>query len=495
MPSRSRNSKSLYVIKSCQDELRDVEAKRQSETKNIYVVRTDDEVTNKYADVVYDFVDEPGVFLLITRDKTFYQTFKNAIVHDLGIEAEFIQVVADLNRAAELVEFFRDKGITPFILMEYTLDSELTLSFVRFIRASYKDDIKIGILSREVSKERLFQFHEDGADSFLKKPASVNSIITKIAFMLKPQHEADAMLTQARAHLADNRFEEALEMADQILFKWPKNAAAMVVYGDAKKGMAKREEALGAYKKAERNSKNYLEPLQKIVMIHAEDDNKPEALKYLKKLDKLSPLNCNRKIKIAELHFAQGDNNAAEEYFDHAIASAKEEALAVVGEMSLDIAELAAEHDPKLAVKYYRQSLDFVKSAKDQMAMTVYNRLGISLRKQGLFMEAVEAYSEAAKYSPKDENIHYNMGLAYAESGRPPESAECMEKALQLNPEMYIEKPDLAYNMGAVFTKANRMDEAAVCLNHLKKIYPGYKDSEEYLKQVSNCGRKANIST
>lgn len=493
MRNRTRKSKSLYVIKTCQDELRDLEAKKKSETKNLYVVRTNDEVTNKYSDVVYDFVDEPGVFILITRDKTFCQTFRNAIIHDLGIDPEYIQVVTDLNRAAELVQFFQDKGIRPFIFQEYSLDSELTLSFVRFVRASFKN-IKIGILSRELSKERLFQFHEDGADSFLKKPASVNSVITKIAFMLKPQHEADAMLAEARLHLQDKRYEDALEIADQILVKWPKNAAAMVVYGDAKKGLQKRQEALGAYKKAERNSRNYLEPLQKIVMIHAEDDNKPEALKYLKKLDKMSPLNCNRKIKIAELHFSQGDAQSAEAYFDNAIDSAREEALSVVGEMSLDIAEMAAEHDPKLAAKYYRQSLDFVKSSKSQMAMTIYNRLGISLRKQGLFMEAIEAYAEAAKYSPKDENIQYNMGLAYAESGRPLESAVCMEKALQINPEMYVDKPDLAYNIGSAFAKAQRMEEAAPCLDHLKKIYPGYKDSDEIMKQVNADGRAKNVS-
>lgn len=493
MRNKSRNSKSLYVVKTCQDELRDLEAKKKSETKSLYVLRTDDEVTNKYSDVIYDFVDEPGVFILVTRDKSFYQTFKNAIVHDLGIETEYVQVVSDLSRASELVQFFHEKGIRPFIFQEYSLDSELTLSFVRFVRASFKG-VKIGILSREVSRERLFQFHEDGADSFLKKPASVNSIITKIAFMLKPQHEADAMLSEARDHIKNRRFEEALDLADKILVKWPKNAAAMVVYGDAKKGLAKRQEALGAYMKAERNSKNYLEPLQKIVVIHAEDDNKPEALKYLKKLDKMSPLNCNRKIKIAELHFAQGDAQSAEQYFDNAISSAKEEALSVVGEMSLDIAELSAQHDPKMAAKYYRQALDFVKSSKSQMAMTIYNRLGISLRKQGLFMEAIEAYAEAAKYSPKDENIQYNMGLAYAESGRPLESATCMEKALLLNPTMYNDKPDLAYHMGSSFTKAQRMTEAAPCLNHLKKIYPGYKDSDELLKQV-NSGRTANIPT
>lgn len=493
MGKRQRNSKSLYVIKSCQTELKDLEAKKKSETKNLYVVRTDDEIANRYSDIIYDFVDQPGVFILVTRDKNLYQTFKTGIIHELGIEPEFVQVVSDLTRATELVQYFRDKEVIPCIFMEHSLDGELTLSFLRFIRASFKE-MKVAILSRELSRERLFQFFEDGADSFLKKPASVNSIITKIAFMLKPQSEADALVEEGREHVLNNRFEEALGVADAVLQKWPKNAAAMVVFGDAKKGLAKREEALSAYVKAEKNSKNFLEPLQKIVMMHAEDDNKVEALKYLTKLDRMSPLNCNRKIKIAELHFDQGDAQTAEQYFDSAINSAKQEALAVVGEMSIDIAEMAARHDPKMAAKYYRQSLDFVKSSKSGMAMTIYNRLGISLRKQGLWQEAIEAYAEAAKHSPKDENILYNMALAFAEGERFKESAEKISQALLINPEMYKGKPALALRMGEAFVKAGRNREAILCLTHCKSVDPGHPGCDELLRQAGHDGREKSVS-
>ncbi|MDC0335701.1 tetratricopeptide repeat protein [Pseudodesulfovibrio sp.] len=484
----SKKSQSLYLLKSCEEELRDLAAKKKSETRNLYVVRTDDEIVNKYSSIVYDFVDTPGVFILITRDKNFYQVFKNTICHALGIEPVFIQSAADTSRAAELLELFSEKGITPFVFMEHSLNSELTLSFMRFIRAAY-DKTKTVILSRELSRERLFQFYEDGADSFLKKPASINSIITKIAHILKPLTEAEALVEEGRAHIKDNRFEEALEVAENVLDRWNKNVAAMVIYGDAKKGLAMREEALGAYVKAERNSKHYLEPLQRIATIHVEDDNVCDALKYLKKLDRLSPLNCNRKIKIAEMHIDQGDPRSAEEYFDNALNSAKEEALAVVGEMSLDIAEMVARHDPALSIKYYRKSLDFVKSSKSQMAMNIYNRLGISLRKQGLWNEAVEAYEEAAGYAPKDENIQYNMGLALAEGNKFNESAECLINALIINPEMYKDKAELSYQFGSVFVKARKTREAAECLKHLKEISPGYKDCEELLARVVGTGK------
>ncbi len=482
-----RKSKSLFLLKSCEEELRDLAAKKKSETKSFYVVRTNDEIVNKYGDIVYDFVDKPSVFLLITPDKGFYQVFKSAICQALGIDPVFIQVVADVGRAADLLAFFTEKGITPFVFMEYSLNAELTLSFMRYIRAAY-EDTKVVILSRELSRDRLFQFFEDGADSFLQKPTSINSIISKIAFMVQPQSEADALVEEAREHVKCNRFEEALVVAEEVLGKWPKNAAAMVVYGDAKNGLALREEALSAYTKAERNSNHYLEPLQRIVKIHTEDGNFHGVLKYLKKLDTLSPLNCTRKIKIGEIHFSQGDQGTAQEYFDNAITSAKEEALAVVGEMTLDIAEMVAKHDPKLAIKYYRKSLDFVKSSKNQMAMTVYNRLGISLRKQGMWAESVEAYAEAASFAPNDENIQYNMGLAYAEGESFAKSATCMVNAMVINQDIYKGKAELSYQFSSIFVKARMTREATIALTYLKEISPGYKDSEELLAKVAGTG-------
>lgn len=479
-----RQTKSLYVLKSCEEELERLQAKKKSETKNLYVVRTNDEIVNKYSDIIYDFVDLPGVFVVISQDKSFVQTFRGTISQALGIEPVFVQCTSDLGRASELIRYFVEKDIMPFVFMEHSMNSELTLSYMRFFRAAY-EKVKVCILSRELSRERLFQFYEDGANSFLKKPASINAIITKIAFMLKPQTEADSLIEEGRDHLRDRRYEEAIEVANKVLNRWPKNAAAMVLYGDAKRGLDQRREALSAYAKAERNSKNYLEPLQRMATIHREDENVIEAIKCLKKLDKLSPLNCTRKIQIAELHYDAGDAVTAEQYFDNAINSAREEALAVVGEMSLDIAEMLSKRDPKMAAKYYRQSLDFVKSSKSQMAMTIYNRLGISLRKQGLWQEAVEAYLEAARYAPKDENIQYNIGLAYAEGEKYAEGAARMSMALSINPEMYHDRPELAYQFGMVFAKASNEAEARRCLEYLNGISPGYKDSGELLQSIA----------
>lgn len=489
MGRKKVKQKNVYMVHSDEAELKELEAKKKSETKNVYVVKTDEEVVNRYRDVVRGFVETPGVFILVTRDKTFFQTFRSAMLA-LGLRGDAIHMVQKLAQVPFYVQTMKRDGFTPFVFMEYAINSELTLSTLRYTKAENKD-MKIVILSRELSRERLFQFYEDGADSFLRKPVSINSVIIKIAFQLKPQCEADCLVEEGREHIQCNRFEEALEVAESILNKWSCNAAAMVILGDAKKGLALREEALKAYKKAERNSTDYLEPLQKIVELHDEDGDTDAALQYLSKLDRMSPLNCNRKIQIAERYFEQGNAPEAEKYFDDAIDSAREEALGVVGEMSLDIAEVAARFDPKLGAKYYRRSLEMVKSSKSALTMSVYNRLGISLRKQGLWGEAIEAYSEAAKYSPEDENIQYNIALAYQEGQQYAEAASYMLAAISINPDMYTDRPELAYNIGAALARGGKSQQAVECLTYLQDIAPGFKDSKKMLNEVTVAGKKS----
>ncbi|EGB16541.1 Tetratricopeptide TPR_1 repeat-containing protein [Pseudodesulfovibrio mercurii] len=481
---KNEKHKSLYLVRTEQAELQELEARRRSETKNLYVVKTDEEVANKYRDVIVDFADDNGVFLVVSHDKTFIQTFRSAVCQAVGVPAGSLHAVQDLTAASILLKGLSADGASPFLFLEYSLDSELTISYLRHVKPMYPD-MRVAVISREINRERLFQFYEDGADSFLKKPASINSVIKKIAFMLKPRCEADALVCEGREHVRANRFEEAQDVAEHILERWPRHAAAMVLLGDAKKGLARREEAMLAYRLAEDVSSDYLEPLQKIAAMHCEDDNRDEALKYLCKLDHMSPLNCSRKIRIAEMHFERGDSKGAEEYFDKAIDAAKEEALGAVGEMSLDIAEMASRFDPGMAAKYYRRSLELVKNSKSALTMSVYNRLGISLRKQGLWNEAIEAYGEAARYAPEDENIQYNISLAYGEGQQYRQAAEHMRNALVINPDMYRDNPALAYTVGSTLARGDMPREAIEILTYLLEIAPGYQDAEKLLREVT----------
>ena len=196
-------------------------------------------------------------------------------------------------------------------------------------------------------------------------------------------------------------------------------------------------------------------------------------------------MNCNRKLKIAELHIDMGHADEAEKYFDKAIESTRDEAMNMVSEMCLDIADMVAEANPKMAEKYYRRSLEMTKSSRGALCMNIYNRLGISLRKQGLWNEAVEAYAEAEKYAPKDENIKYNSALAYSEGGEHKKAVERLMLALGINPTFYVGRSEVAQKIAAMFKSANMTWQAMEFFKRQKAAGQNDAQTEELLKTLS----------
>ena len=65
----------------------------------------------------------------------------------------------------------------------------------------------------------------------------------------------------------------------------------------------------------------------------------------------------------------------------------------------------------------------------------IFNNLGIDLRKQGMFAEAVRHYKRALDLSQSDENLWFNLGRALFEGGRYKQAAPVFKKALELNPQ------------------------------------------------------------
>lgn len=475
---KARGMRGVYVVKSADDKLQDLEPKKQTESRGVYVIRTSEEVINKYSDTVYDFVDMGGLFVLLGNDKVFYQSFKRAVVFELGIDSEFIQVVHEPDFLFSKLEGFVIDGLTPFVFMEHSTNGRNNMSILSQIKQAYPKTPVI-ILTREIDKEHLLHYYEEGADHVLNTSASVNAIIRKIVHILQPQTEIDELVNAGNKLNQDNRFEDAIRVANTILTKRAKSPRARMILGDAYKGLAKRKAAMEEYLEAERSSKTFIDPLKKIFVMHAEDQNKDGMLDYLVKLDDMSPLNFNRKVKIGDLSYDLGKFVEAEQYYDNAINSAASEARTIVGEMSLDIAEKLSETNPDLATKYFKKSLELIRESKDFASMNTFNRLGISLRKAGLWQEAVDAYEVAEKLSPGDENIQYNMGLAYQEGKDFHSAASRMFLALRINPKMYVDNVDVAFNMAVVFKESGNKPQADKLFRHVLEIAPDHEGALE----------------
>ena len=63
-----------------------------------------------------------------------------------------------------------------------------------------------------------------------------------------------------------------------------------------------------------------------------------------------------------------------------------------------------------------------------------YNRLGIALRKQKKYLEAIQEYQKALQKEPENEVILYNVSIAYYNQGLKQEAKTTLEKLLRINP-------------------------------------------------------------
>jgi tetratricopeptide (TPR) repeat protein len=112
----------------------------------------------------------------------------------------------------------------------------------------------------------------------------------------------------------------------------------------------------------------------------------------------------------------------------------------------------------------------------DPAFMTLLNR-GNELLTQDKLPEAVEAFTEAMKMNPEDEDVHYNLGLAFARLGKFDESIKQYQEALRILPD-YVEAHN---NLGNVLMRAGRTGEAIPHFEAALKIMPDYASAHNNL--------------
>ncbi len=97
----------------------------------------------------------------------------------------------------------------------------------------------------------------------------------------------------------------------------------------------------------------------------------------------------------------------------------------------------------------------FVKILKtDPNAPNPYNTLGIQFRKRGKYKLAINAYKQALKLNPYDENIHFNMAKALFFAKKYKSSLKFIENAKKINPE-FTEADSLEKMILKVLEKEN----------------------------------------
>jgi len=440
---------------------------------------------NKQKAVLRDyFLKHSGYVLCLSDDQTFTALVASTL-KELAIPGRHLTVIPDTVKTLKVIAETLETGKKPVLLIERVLHPVGDTSFlVRQYKDSYPE-MRVMVMTTTADKDRVMLLHEAGADNFLLKPLSSVDLCDRMADTLRPPSPIRQLLDKARSLVSKNIGNEALKLTQKVLEIKPDSAAGYVVLGDSLRISGNNDTAKLAYERACKYSGDYLEPLQRLADLAKEADDKEAQLDYLKRMDVISPLNAQRKMEIGELLVALGNTESATQIFDTAVSRAYKDAIDHVAAMAQKIAITLQDSDPVQAEKYLRQCLDLKGKNLTVDDLATFNQLGISLRKQGRWQDAIVEYKRALGIAPKAEGLLYNMGMAYAEGGDFETAITCMQKALSINPNLPRTGAVLAYNIGMVFSKGYTKDKALQCMEiaiQLDANHQGARKMYERLK-------------
>lgn len=438
----------------------------------------------QYESAVFEFATEKkGYFLVASDDPQFSSLLRQTLTKQLAIPGDMLSTVSNPDHILREIKGVLLRRKSLLLFLERILEGRDTNLLVRQLKSAYPD-LKIIIITGETERHRLVLLHEVGADNFITKPISINTLIEKMAFTIKPFGKLGQLIDQAREMLQQGLLDPCLKVCRQILELKPGSAAGYLIMGEAYQVLGKMEKARSCFEEASRNADLYLEPLRKLADLHRDQGEKEEQLRCLERLDELSPLNVERKVDMGALHLEMGNEERAEDLFDRAVTQATREAMNYISDISGRIATIYSTRDPQKAEQFLRRALDAKGDMIDYSDLETFNRLGIALRRQGKWQEALTEYSKALTVAPSDENLFYNMGMACAEGRDFRQARNHMLKALSLNPNLPRRDPVMAYNTGLIFMRAGGKEQAEYCLKMALELDPSFARARYALEKL-----------
>jgi len=438
--------------------------------------------------IVHDFIKKDGgVIVYLSDDFVFTRALRNIVSRVIGLSGDSLLAFSSMGSAMKKCLELQDQGIPCVIFIERMLDNRPSTDFIISLKREFPD-VKMVVLTWEATQETVAYFFELGVSRVLIKPASANMVIDALAEVISPPMELKQQIELCEEFLEKRDYDAALEASDRILMVRPDSARGLVLRGNALIGVGEIDKAVQCYMIAHEAKPIFMAPLIKLAEAFREMEDE-RALAYMKELDDISPLNPERKIDIAEEHLRKGEHEEAEEYLDRGVAVAEKEVSSMVGDLTQRIVDAVSAIAPNLAVKYLNRVID-TKRVLGRDDLVHFNRLGIILRGEGRWAEAVEVYGKAVAIAPEDPVIHYNMGLAHWEGSQRMVALECFERALNIDPYFYAGSVGAALNIGSLHLDLRRYRDSVPFFAHVLDL-----DPENSLAQVKLAEARKKAKT
>jgi tetratricopeptide (TPR) repeat protein len=273
------------------------------------------------------------------------------------------------------------------------------------------------------------------ANDFLVKPFSLEVLAQRVKAILKRvQSPEEILFRQAEQLKSMGAARDALELIEKAEAESRLSLAKWInAKGECLAQSGDMEGAVAEFKKSMEIGKIYITAYKNFAAGQQKLGNYDEAVEALKYAESISPKDNDRTMLLGSLLLKTGHKEQAKKYLESAIKRSDENeranALRQVAEMYLE----AGMYD-EAEIKFVA-SLEF--SPED---VEIYNRIGLTLRKQKKYDEALQCYQQILKIRPDHPGIYYNMGILFMARGDYGTAQKHFEKALSKDPQLEAAK-------------------------------------------------------
>lgn len=352
-------------------------------------------------------------------------------------------VMGDIQEAGDGQEAWEHLQKRPFdlVVCDINMPRMNGLDLLRRLRAiPHYQTIPFLMITGEVSEDIVAAAAESEVDAYLLKPFKIGSLEARLRTILLHRYHpsyGESLFRKASNFVVEGQPLKALEVLNKLAQPpFCKQAKVLNLMGECYLSLGVQDEASACFRQALELNPMYLKGYQNMAGLMESQGNLAAARGYLEEARKLSPLNPERLYRLGKLCIKEGKPQEAQKF----LKDSWHIGLHVPENQRAEAAEtfLAAGLD-QAAEEFFLQALDaFPQDAN------LYNRLGVSLRRQHKHQQALEAYHKALRLAPDNEKIHFNLGVLYFDLGMKDKALDAFKKAVSLRPD-FTEASDFLY--------------------------------------------------
>lgn len=301
---------------------------------------------------------------------------------------------------------------------------------IRFLRNCSRDPkrknlpfiMMTGLATVDTVPALVGSVREWGAHCLLVKPFAQTSIEDKVQGVLKKIKSSEEIIYRK---ITDATPEEAIATISRLEEKGFAGPKLCNIAGEKHLEAGDKEKAAERFHRAVVESEAaYLSALRNHAAVQEELGNLDEALTSLEKLDKLSPLDTERKIKLGELFLQSGMEEKGRTALDQALALARKMGKeATVRTKVESILAVTKFEDPD--IRTIKENLNDLK---------LCNEVALRLRKEGKFDRAEACYDFILSHHPNHPAVMYNKAVLFLGQERYQDAILVLENTLANTP-------------------------------------------------------------